>query len=259
MNINRDYRNILNFRDMGGLLTNDGRKLKEGIFYRGGGLCYFNEDELSSFRKLNIKFVMDLRSSGEMLGDPDPMLDGICNIQHSGLIVKGSEEIDWSPKGMIKVGKEADDQLSRIENYYYTIALDNEAFRIMLKEIEKDNVPMYFHCASGKDRTGVAAIVLGLLLNIRKEELKKDYLYSNVFLEDIISKDKEINKTAIMANPELGELLQLQNGVRERTFDIVFNSIFSRYETAEDYLGDNYGFDSTSIEKIRNRYTVPVL
>ena len=253
---NNNFHDSLNFRDMGGLITNDGRKVKKGIFYRGAGLCYFDEDELNSFKKLNIRTVMDLRSKGEMESSPDPVLEGINNIQHSGLVVEGSEDIDWSPSGMAKIGKEAEDQLSQIERYYWTICFKNEAYRVMLKEIEKGNVPIYFHCASGKDRTGVGAIIIGLLLNVRIDEIKKDYLYSNEFLKEIINNNREKNKEAIEANPELGELLMVQDGVRERTFDIVIDSIFSKYKTPEDYLYDNYGYDTNTLNEIRNRYTV---
>ena len=43
----------------------------------------------------------------------------------------------------------------------------------MMKEVEEGKLPIYFHCMTGKDRTGVAAIILLLALGVKKEEILK--------------------------------------------------------------------------------------
>ena len=174
MSIDARFRDALNFRDLGGLKCEDGRTVKPHLFYRGGGLYYFNEDELKEFEKLGIQTIMDLRSASEIERMPDPEISGARNIAHSGLVVRGSEDIDWSPAGMRKIGGEAKEQLRKIQGYYENIALNNKAFQIMMKEVEEGKLPIYFHCMTGKDRTGVAAIILLLALGVKKEEILKD-------------------------------------------------------------------------------------
>ncbi|MBQ5805442.1 MAG: tyrosine-protein phosphatase, partial [Erysipelotrichaceae bacterium] len=140
MSIDQRFNDVLNFRDLGGLKSKDGRKVRHGFFFRGAGLAYFSEEELEEFRKLKVKTIMDLRSLSEITTIPDPVIEGATYIQHNGLIVEGSEDIDWSPAGMRKIGGAAEKQLEQIRGYYRTIALNNEAYRIMLKEIEERHV-----------------------------------------------------------------------------------------------------------------------
>ena len=45
MKIDERFADELNFRDLGGLETCDGHRVMKGFFYRGAGLCYFNEEK----------------------------------------------------------------------------------------------------------------------------------------------------------------------------------------------------------------------
>ena len=170
MSIDQRFNDALNFRDLGGLKSKDGRKVRNGFLFRGAGLAYFNEKELEEFGKLKVKTIMDLRSLSEITTIPDPVIEGASYIQHNGMTVEGSEDIDWSPTGMRKIGGAAEKQLKQIRGYYKTIALNNEAYRIMLKEIEDRHVPIYFHCMTGKDRTGVGAMIILMALGVKEEE-----------------------------------------------------------------------------------------
>ena len=254
MRIDSRSRNIQNFRDLGGLETNDGRKVKKGIFFRGAGLGYFKKEELEEFEKLGIKTIMDLRSRMESEMLPDPDIKGAELIEHSGLEVKGSEDIDWSPEGMRKIGGEAMEQLERIRWYYRHIAFDNEAYKIMMKQIEEGNVPLYFHCATGKDRTGVAALVILKALGVREDEIKKDYLLSNLYRQKILEKALKKVESIAVNNPEINELITLQDGVEEKTIDIVMASILEKYGSYEAYLEAEYGLDESKRQLLRNKY-----
>ena len=255
MKIDSRFENVLNFRDLGGLKTNDGKAIKKGYFYRGAALSFYNEEELKAFEELNIKTIMDIRSSMEIETSPDPKIKGARKIEYSGLVVKGAKQIDWSPAGMKKIGGEAKEQLEKIKHYYSIMSFDNEAFRIMIKEIVAGEVPIYFHCATGKDRTGVAAIVLEMLLNVSKQEMRKDYLMSNVFRKKILEDSlKEVEDLAIN-NPEINVLITLQDGVREEVFDIVMNSIEEKYASYDEYIKTEYDLSDNDLIRLRDIYT----
>lgn len=256
MRIDDRFENQNNFRDLKGLLTKDGKKVKEALFYRGAGLGYFTEEELDEFKKLKIKTIMDLRSRQEVLNLPDPMIPGAIYIEHSGLSVEGSEDIDWSPSGMRKIGGEARQQLEKIEGYYRKIAFGNKAFQIMMEEVKNDHLPIYFHCATGKDRTGVAAMILLLSLDVKEEEIKKDYLLSNLFRKKILERRFEENKEEIREHPELKTLLQLQDGVCESTFVTVMDSIKERYGSTDLYLEKEFGINAAKKEEMKQKYLI---
>ena len=253
MRIDPRFRNIQNFRDLGGLETDDGFRVRKGLFYRGAGLGYFSEEELEEFSKLGIRTIMDLRSSMEMKELPDPEIAGARFIAHDGLSVKGSEDIDWSPEGMRKIGGEADEQLAKIRDYYQRIAFGNRTYQIMMKQIVDGELPIYFHCATGKDRTGVAAMIILLALGVREDQIRNDYLLSNVFrkkiLEDSLAKVADIAKD----HPEINELITIQDGVLEKTYETVRSSILERYGTFGEYLKAEFSLDEDTIKALKDR------
>ena len=255
MRIDSRFENVLNFRDLGGLKTNDGRVVKDGYFYRGAALNFYSEEELKTFEEMNIKTIMDIRSSMEIEMYPDPEIKGVRKIEHSGLVVEGAKEIDWSPVGMKKIGGEAEEQLSKIRHYYSIMAFNNEAFRIMIDEIVKEEVPIYFHCATGKDRTGVAAMVIEMMLNVTKQEMRKDYLMSNIYRKKILEESLKSVEDIAVDNPEINILITLQDGVREEIFDIVMNSIEEKYASYDEYIMKEYDLGEEDLIRLRNLYT----
>lgn len=254
MSIDKRFDDALNFRDLGGLKCEDGRSVRHGFFYRGAGLAYFNEDELKEFEKLHVKTIMDLRSKAESETLPDPEISGTEYIQHSGMYVKGAENIDWSPAGMRKIGKEAADQLDQISAYYHNIAFGNKAFQIMMGQIKQGKLPIYFHCATGKDRTGVGAMIILLALGVKKEEIRKDYLLSNVFRKKIVDEKLAKEGRKIIEHPELADLITLMDGVLNRTFDTVMDCILERYASYESYLQEEFDLDEKELKRLRDLY-----
>ena len=93
--LDRHFRKNINFRDLGAYTGADGRRIKPGLLYRSGGLYFMNEEELAFFRTLGVRYVMDLRTRAEADAQPDPVLDGITYLQHSGLEFSTAKEIDF--------------------------------------------------------------------------------------------------------------------------------------------------------------------
>ena len=57
-----------------------------------------------------------------------------------------------------------------------------------LKDIIRNKTPTLFHCSAGKDRTGLATVLIYLILDIDLDIILKDYMKSNEYLKnDIIS------------------------------------------------------------------------
>lgn len=246
------FRKILNCRDLGGYETTDGRHLKNNLFYRSGGLYLFNEKELSQLETLGIKTVLDLRTTAECLSNPDPVLNNAKMYQTSGLIV-GQESIDFSPNGMRQLGKAGENQLEVLKDYYQRLPYDNEALKVLFREIKENNLPIIFHCASGKDRTGVAAMMILLLLGVDEETVLNDYLLSNEFCKKALKEDFKRHKHLLEEHPELKELLQMMNGVSENIGKAVLENMKKKYPSIEEYFCQQYDYTSDDIIEIRNR------
>lgn len=63
--MNLSFDKLVNFRDMGGLKTEDGRSLKTGVLYRSDDLSRMTENDLKKLDECRIKVICDLRSPKE--------------------------------------------------------------------------------------------------------------------------------------------------------------------------------------------------
>jgi hypothetical protein len=60
------FEGVLNFRDLGGYETSDGRRTRWGRLFRSDALHDLTDDDLAMFRGLGIAAVVDLRSFSEV-------------------------------------------------------------------------------------------------------------------------------------------------------------------------------------------------
>ena len=126
----------------------------------------------------------------------------------------------------------------------------------MFDNIRQDNVPLIFHCHSGKDRTGVAAMLILLALDVPRETILKDYVLSNEYLADDIRNELETNREKIKEHPEADELCRMKAGVLESIGNLVLDEIHTRYPDPAGFFAEEYAWDSATLQSIRDRYTV---
>ena len=143
---------VSNTRDIGGVYTSDGNRIKQGMIYRGGKLNDITELGKKQFLyDLGIKTDLDLRSGGEGgAGVKSPVSDDLRYYQTSGRYYLGSNGIDTD------TGKQ-----------------------IMAEEIrlfaDPDNYPVFIHCSLGRDRTGTLVFILQALCGVEKQDLIREY------------------------------------------------------------------------------------
>ncbi len=248
------FRKTINFRDLGGYEAADGRHIKEGLLYRSGGLFYMNEEELEEFKKMDIEFVLDLRTKKEVKEKPDPNLPDVFMLQHSGLEHKSGAEIDFSPAGMGRVGGEGEDQLRKFQGYYGELPLENDAFRILLQEMVALRAPLLFHCASGKDRTGIGAMLILYLLGASIETIMEDYMLSNEYLQENVERELESRREIVEKDPTAKKLSIMKEGVLLETGYIAMNAILDAAPDEYTFFEKEYGISREAIDRARDFY-----
>jgi len=141
---------VENIRDLGGWKTVDGRRVKQGLVFRGQGLN--DNSESGSERGRNRLYIEDVEFLVKTLGIKTD-LDLRSNLETAGM--------DVSPLGK-------DVRFVQISSKSYKGIFTKEGMEIMAKEVrvftDEKNYPVYFHCIAGADRTGsLAYILLGIL------------------------------------------------------------------------------------------------
>ncbi len=243
------FASIENFRDMGGTPMADGRKIKKGMFFRCGALDKVSEEDKAAINALNIGTVFDYRDAREISHAPD-FEGNFKYVNIPALRTMAAEVADMDKQSEGSTGlteEEAESIKSQFMQSYVEMPMANEAYRQTLLALN-EHKPILYHCASGKDRTGVGGMLITLALGGTKEQAMKDYLDSNEYRKEDNQKVFDyVNELAkkTKATPErlkLGtELMHYMMLTNERFLNASFNSIFSKYETFDDYLLGEYG------------------
>lgn len=257
------FEGAVNFRELGGYPTKDGRTVKYHVFYRGGNLCdLYREEDQKKLAALNLKMVLDLRSNGEVKYAPDPKLAGVKQVQACAIHYPDGSDVDFSPEGIGNLKKQME-ALEKIfgkdmafAQLYIHMPFNNPAFQELFRALEEDDVPLLFHCAAGKDRTGIAAMLILLALGADRQTALDDYMLTNVYRRKLIERQLEKHAAEIKANPGMEEFIISQHGVSLRFAEEALNAIEERYESYEAYFEDQYGLDNVRLQKLRDKYLI---
>ena len=175
----------LNIRDLGGFPTKDGRHVKKGLLFRSSALAFFDEEELAPVRALKLKTILDFRAESGVQKSPDPIIEGAEYYHHCAAFENILDDLN-SPEDLASLIFDKDQRGNAIDvlvsSYTASLAFSNESFQFMFDRLLAGKAPLMFHCANGKDRTGVAAMLLLLALGADEKAVKEDFLMSNLKL-----------------------------------------------------------------------------
>jgi protein tyrosine/serine phosphatase len=165
----------VNFRDLGGYHTADGRRIRYGRVFRSNSLQELTQADLKVIReRLRLMTVLDLRSEQEIRHD------GVGPLEHESLryvnVPMLQEKGDYQP-GRIETGL--------VDRYFSYLHLAQESIVTALETIAEAQ-PLVFHCSAGKDRTGVLAALLLGCVGVEPETVISDYAATHHAREEIV-------------------------------------------------------------------------
>lgn len=246
-----------NFRELGGYKTKDGRTVKKGMFYRSGALAFMDERELAAVGRLGLKSIVDLRSTLEHITFPDPPIDGATNYHYTAMNDNDLNEIDYSSRKMILMAMK-EPGLNKMESFgkhlYAHVAFDNDAYYKMFQLILRERVPMLFHCTQGKDRTGIAAMLILLLLGVDEETILDDFELTNKYRKSLIKEQMSNFRILSRLSKNIRTFLWVKEGVCRSFAAYALTTIQKRYPSYEDFFRTEYDLSAEDITKIRDLY-----
>ena len=253
-------RKRMNFRELGGYRTSDGRKVKHGLFFRCGALGDLNEEEMQILENLGIHTIYDFRGYGEAESYPDPVPEGTVyrNLPAMKGESRSKDDGDMSPAAMqermVNLLLEPGADAFFKETFYGNLGF-SDAYQEMFEDLKKGNVPVLFHCSAGKDRTGIAGILILLALGVDYETAMSDYLKTNEYRTEQIEALRKRAAHILEEYPETEERMMSFEGVRRENADYTFEKVLERYGTFEKYFEEQYGLNEEGLNALREMYT----
>jgi len=161
-----------NFRDLGGYRTAQGRRFRTGLVFRSDGLQLLTPSDLGKLREeIGLSEVIDLRSSLEV------------DEAGRGAIVDQAtiHAVPLFPEARGSGGQpSADFQMPADmgELYFLMLVAAQRPIVDVVRLLADFDAPAVFHCAAGKDRTGVISALLLALLGVPDDTIILDYAFS---------------------------------------------------------------------------------
>lgn len=160
---------VHNFRDLGGYSTADGGTTRWNTLYRADGLYRATHNDVTDIDTLGIQTVIDLRTIDELnergsFADHAPTID----FHHVPVL-----DLTWQQADRPVYDQDVD---FLVWAYQEMIRVGSARFATAMTLLAQPSaLPAVFHCAAGKDRTGLlAAFILGSL-GVSDSDIVADY------------------------------------------------------------------------------------
>lgn len=196
------FEGLPNTRDLGGIRTQDGRRIKTGMLFRSGALDRATAADLDALvNHLKVRTVVDLRETcAPMSRDSVLLSDKPVRCVRAGMdglrpLIPGPfQNTNWA--FAIEIKKMNLRPRAYQKRMYETMLLDQRnqtslaaAFRTLL--MPHDGAILW-HCTIGKDRTGLLTALLLHCLGVDSDTIQEDYLASTFYLATFGNEDDRV-------------------------------------------------------------------
>ncbi|MEV6771693.1 tyrosine-protein phosphatase [Nocardia sp. NPDC051030] len=205
-----EFAEIDNVRDLGGLPVEGGGTTRFGVVFRSSTLQQATGDDLSHLTgELGLRTVIDLRLPDEV------EREGYGLIADAGLHI-ANLPIRKSPQSSLAARDLVPDKtrVDLTELYGQLLAGSGEHIVESVRLIiDPDRRSVLFHCAAGKDRTGVLAAVLLDAVGVAAEVVADDYALTNLRMQRV--------RDRLDALPSYEGLPQVNTGILAVTAEVM--------------------------------------
>jgi len=160
---------LLNVRDLGGLTTADGRRVRRGRVVRSDNLRGLTDDgAVTLVRNVAPRLVVDLRTAEECAREGR----GLASVEHVRYA-----NLPVQPKAALNPEQVAAGLATNLFDDYVLQIRDNGPQLLAALDLlaAEGSLPAVVHCTAGKDRTGVLVALLLDLLGVEREQIVADY------------------------------------------------------------------------------------
>ncbi|MGT2424615.1 tyrosine-protein phosphatase [Amnibacterium kyonggiense] len=189
---------LANARDLGGLPLVGGGETPRGVFLRAERPELVTGRGWAALRRHGLSAVLDLRQPEEREAHPSPIPSDVADlhVDHDGLRDHQEFWADYWDNGLVGTPL-----------YYlpHLAAMPERTVDVLSALATAPDGAVLFHCAGGRDRTGLIAAILLTIAGVEPDAIVEDYLEtiavaeSGAFPEDWKRQDAEALVVAFLA------------------------------------------------------------
>jgi len=237
----------VNLRDLGGYETQNGRRLRWGQLFRSDSLARVTKGDLEFLRRMNIRLVCDLRTSGEVERAPNQFPDS----RRTGYVHLAMRQGRLDPTDANERLQQGDASWLSEDYMVHGYLWNSEKYALVWKRffnllVTTKNRPAVFHCTAGKDRTGVAAALLLLALGVPEDTVVADYGISNVCLAPVM---ENVRKTIQSFGVDAQDV-QPWLSAPETRIRALLDYLHQTYGSPLDYLRERVELTDAFLERL---------
>lgn len=255
------FEKLNNIRDLGGMVTSDGRSIIPGRLLRGGHLSELTEQDKATLLSL-ADTVVDFRTDRERLEKPDAEIPGIS--YHHIPIMKSltagiTREKDADQNIFSRLVLDPAEARQYMCDMYHIFAESDFAadqyarfIRLLMQPREK---AVMWHCTAGKDRVGAGSAIIEEILGVKRDDIIDDYLMTNEYLQEDISfltefVKKQTGTDSVIADDSMRYLF----GADRDYIEEYYHTIDSKYGSFEGFIINGLKLTTEDVRKLRSLY-----
>lgn len=250
------YQGIDNFRDYGGYVAMDGRRIRPGRLLRSAALSRATDADLQRFAGLECAVVVDLRRPAEREREPSRRPE-----DWAGLVIENDEGDEEGEPPHIRALRDGGLSIQAVDDYLHTYYANApweprhiDLFSRYFDVLARGYAPVLIHCAAGKDRTGILAALTHQALGVSKEDTVADYLLTN----DAARIEERTPEVQARLSEAFGfdmtaEAVRAFLGVKADYLQTAFDTIEARHGSINAYLENVLQVTPERREKIADR------
>ena len=251
---------IVNLRDLGGIPTTDGRRIKEGFLFRSGDLGNATDTDRQMLAGM-LDLVVDFRSPEERIAKPDPEMDGVENV-HLPILGTEAQKNTHPPTAKQNLAEVFSDPVkvraglrgayAKFVDNEFSVKQYEQFFRLV---VEGKYPRILWHCSAGKDRTGFAAFMIESILGVDREMALEDYKLTTQCLAGDLEKLKDsIRNTEEGLTEEHEQALEFAFEASEYYMSAALEKMDELYGGFDGYLKNGLHVTDEEVELLKERY-----
>ena len=260
-----EFEKLNNTRDLGGLYTKDGRKIKNGVLFRSGRLSVSSDNDLRKLKNLNIRQVIDMRSEAEIREAPNPKMPWasyqwlpMVEDAMAGITRDADSNASFSRTLLKNIRNDRKYGRRYMTNLYESLVREEHSQRQygrFLRLLADAEIPVLWHCTGGKDRAGLATVFLLEILGVDRNEIIKDYLATNEYLEStMLKRFRYIRFLLPWVYDNYSEGVTDVMGARQEYIDAAYAVMERVYGSVERFMAEALGADEELRSRLRAKF-----